>query len=127
MEAELQAVLVGGVFWRAGGQEGRGDRRSRCRGNIQEGVAADAGGCRVAEGCGRGDAGEVDAQREPRLLQGLLWHGKRLQLLLTVGHVGVLAASADTVKACLETTAVRDYIHSWGALLKNCLQRANVK
>ena len=61
----------------------------------------DAVGGWAAQGSGGSDAGEVDAEREARLLQGLLRHGKRLQLLLSVGHVGVLAAPADTVQTRL--------------------------
>lgn len=85
----------------AGGQEGGGYGGPRRRGDVEEGVSADAGGRRVAECRGRSDAGEVDAEREPRLLQGFLWHGEGLELLLPVGHVGVLATSTDTIQARL--------------------------
>lgn len=84
---QLQAVLIRGFLWGTGGQEGGGHRGSCCRGDIEECVAVDAGGCRVAEGCSCCDAGEIDAKCEPCLLQGLLWHSKGLQLLLTIGHV----------------------------------------
>lgn len=75
---QLQAVLVVGILRGAGGQEGRGHGGPRCSGDIEEGVCADAGGRRVAERRGRRDAGEVDAEREPRLFQGFLWHGEGL-------------------------------------------------
>ena len=100
-DQQLQAVLVVGLSGGARGQEGRGHRGSRRRGHVEEGVRSDAGGRRVAERRGRRDAGEVDAEREPRLFQCFLRHGEGLELLLTVGHVGVLAASADTIQACL--------------------------
>lgn len=58
---ELQAVFVVGLMRGAGGQIGCGDWGPCCRGDIEEGVCADAGGCRVAESRGGGDAGEVDA------------------------------------------------------------------
>lgn len=96
-----QQFLIVGFLRRAGRQEGCSNRGSRCRSDIEEGVRTDAGGRRVAESSGCRDAGEVDAEREPCLLQGFLRHGKGLQLLLTVGHVGVLATSADTIQACL--------------------------
>lgn len=86
-DQELQAVLVVGLMRGAGGQVGRGNWGPCCRGDIEEGVRSDAGGRRVAESRGGGDAGEVDAEREPRLFQGFLGHGESLQLLLTVGHV----------------------------------------
>lgn len=66
-------------------QEGGCDGRPRTRGDVEEGVAGGAGG-RATEGR-RSDTGEVDAQREPGLFQGFLWHREGLQLLLSVGHV----------------------------------------
>ena len=58
---EFQAVLVVGLMRGAGGQIGCGDRGYCCRGDVEKGVSSDAGGCRVAESRGGGDAGEVDA------------------------------------------------------------------
>lgn len=107
-DQELQAVLVVGLMRGAGGQVGRGDRGPRRRGDVEESVCSDAGGGRVAESGGGGDAGEVDAEREPRLLQGFLGHGESLQLLLAVGHVGVLAASADTIQTRLAKNTTTD-------------------
>lgn len=104
---QLQAVLVVGLLGGAGGQEGCGYRCSSRRGDVQEGVGADAGGRRVTERRGCCDAGKVDAKREPRLLQGFFRHGERLQLLLTVGHVRVLTTTTDTVQACLKRRTTR--------------------
>lgn len=101
---QLQAVVKVSILRRAGGQKGRGHGSPRRRGDVEEGVGADAGGRRVAESRGRRDAGQVDAEGEPRLLQGLLGHGEGLQFLLAVGHIGVLAAPADTVQARLGKT-----------------------
>jgi len=98
---QLQAVLVVGLLRGAGGQKGCGDGGPGRRGDVEEGVRADAGGRRVAERGGRRDAGEVDAEREPRLLQGFLRHGEGLELLLAVRHVGVLASSTDAIQTCL--------------------------
>lgn len=106
-DQQLQAVVEVGIPRGAGRQEGRGDGGARRRGDVEEGVAADAGSRWVAEGRGRRDAGQVDPEGEPRLLQGLLRHGEGLQLLLAVGHVGVLAASADAVQARLRETRER--------------------
>lgn len=80
-------------------QEGGRDGRPGGRGDIEEGAAGGAGG-RAAEGS-RSDTGEVDAKRESGLFQSFLRHGEGLQLLLSVGHVGVLAAAADTVQTRL--------------------------
>lgn len=101
---QLQAVLIGGLLWGTGGQESCGHGSSCCCGDVEEGVCTDAGGRRVAECCCRRDAGEVDAEREPCLFQGFLGNCEGLQLLLTVGHVRVLAASADTIQASLTNT-----------------------
>lgn len=99
---QLQAVLVVGLLWRAGGQKGCGHGGPCCCGNTEEGVSVDAGGCRVAECRGCCDAGEVDAECESSLLQGFLRHCEGLKLLFTVGHIGVLATSTDTIQACLK-------------------------
>lgn len=91
-------------------QEGGCDGRPCSRGDVEEGVAGGAGG-RATEGC-CGDTGEVDAQREPCLFQSFLWHRKGLQLLLSVGHIGVLAAAADTVQTRLRMrTIINDDIY----------------
>lgn len=96
-------------------QEGGGDGRPRGGADIQQGGATAtattgrAGG-RAAQRR-RGDAGEVDAQREAGLLQGLLRDSEGLQLLLTVGHVGVLAAATDTV----QTRLAGQVVEVWGA------------
>ncbi len=83
-------------------QEGGSDRGPCCCGDIEKGAAGGAGG-RASKGC-RSDTGEVDAQRETSLFQSFLWHGEGLQLFLSVSHVGVLAAAADTVQARLRDT-----------------------
>lgn len=59
---QLQAVIIGGILRGAGGQEGSCHRGPRCCGDIEEGVSADAGGCWIAEGRGRSDTGQVDAE-----------------------------------------------------------------
>lgn len=99
VEAHLQRIVKRPVVVPRPRQEGGRDGRPCGRGDVEEGVAGGAGG-RAAEGRRR-DAGEVDSQREARLLQSLLRHGEGLQLLLSVGHVGVLAATADTVQTRL--------------------------
>lgn len=113
---QLQTVFISGVSWGAWGQVGCGYRCPRCCGDVEEGVRSDVGGRRVAERGGGGDAGQVDAEGEPRLLQGLLRNGEGFQLLLTVGHVGVLAASTDAVQAGLsrreETNETRSLCRS---------------
>lgn len=108
---QLQAVLVAGLLRGAWGQEGGGHGGSCCCGDVEKGVCSDTGGCRVAERRRRCDAGEVDAEREPRLLQGFLWHGEGLEFLLTVGHVGVLATATDTIQARLRETTDKRLIH----------------
>ena len=100
VKSHVQRVVEAPVVGPCPRQEGRRDRGPGCRGDVDEGVARGAGR-RVPQG-GGGDAGEVDAERETCLLQGLLRHGKRLQLLLSVGHVGVLAAPTDAVQTRLE-------------------------
>lgn len=102
------------------GEEGGRDWRPRCRGDVEEGVAGGAGGW-AAKSRGR-DTGEVDAQREPGLFQSFLWHGEGLQLLLSVGHVRVLAAAADTVQTRLSTTTtVNNNIHDKYVMTKDYL------
>lgn len=94
---QLQAVFKVGILWGAGGQEGCGHRSPCGCGDIKKSVSSDAAGCWIAECCGCRDAGQVDAKSESCLLQGLLWHSKSLELLLTVSHVGVLATSTDAI------------------------------
>lgn len=90
-------------------QEGGCDRCPRCCGDVEEGVAGRAGGW-TSERCRR-DTGQVDAQREASLLQGFLGDSKGLQFLLSVGHVGVLTTTTDTVQTCLNkrVNTIREY------------------
>ena len=103
VKPHLQWIIEAPVVVSRPRQEGGRDGCARCRGDVQKGVAGGAGG-RATEG-GRGDTGEVDAERETSLFQSFLRHGEGLQLLLPVGHVGVLAATTDTVQARLRETA----------------------
>lgn len=104
VKAHLQRIVEAPVVVSRPRQEGGRDGGARGRGDVQQGAAGGAGG--LAAESRRRDAGEVDAQREAGLFQGFLRHGEGLQLLLAIGHVGVLAATADTVQTCLR--AARD-------------------
>lgn len=99
VEPHLQWIVKAPVVVPRPRQEGGRDGRPRGRGDIEEGAAGGAGG-RAAEGS-RSDTCEVDAERESGLFQSFLRHSEGLQLLLSVGHVGVLAATADTVQTRL--------------------------
>lgn len=102
VKPHIQRILEGPAVVAGPRQEGGGDGRAGRRGDVEEGAAATRGTAGGAPEGRRRDAGEVDAQRESGLLQGLFWHGEGLQLLLPVGHVGVLAAAADAVQTRLE-------------------------
>lgn len=99
VKPHLQWIVKAPVVVSRPRQEGGRDGGPCCCGDVEKGVAGGAGGgASERRGC---DTGEVDAQREASLLQSFLWHGEGLQLLLSVGHVGVLAATADTVQTRL--------------------------
>lgn len=104
VKPHLQWIVKAPVVVPRPRQEGGGDGRPCGRGDVEEGVAGGAGG-RAAEGRRR-DTGEVDAQRESGLLQSFLWHSEGLQLLLSISHVGVLAATADTIQTRLGQTII---------------------
>lgn len=109
VEPHLQRIIEAPVVVPRPRQKGGSDRRPRSGGDVEECAGGRAGGW-AAQG-GGGDAGEVDSQRESGLFQSFLWNSEGFQLLLPVGHVGVLTAAADTVQTRLQQQTTKQHVN----------------